>query len=68
MKCVKTKCDCGDLAQRVTKVVTQRINGPAVRHNAENYIKEGGHGGAHVFLSDLACSINIKKLKEDEDR
>merc|ERR1719473_1721557 len=54
-----------DLAQQVTEVVTQRVDGPANRHNEAHEVEGVGHGWTQIAFGHLA-RLTKKDLKEDE--
>merc|ERR1712031_22366 len=54
-----------DLAQQVTKVVTQRVDGPPKRHNDAHEVEGVGHSWTQIILGGRACGTN-KDLSEDE--
>merc|ERR1719488_444577 len=53
-----------DLTHQVTEVVTQRVDGPANRHNDAHEVEGVGHGWTQIALGCLACRTK-EDLKED---
>merc|ERR1719261_1979783 len=54
-----------DLAQQISEVVAQRVDGPADRHNEAHEVEGVGHGWTQIFRGCLACRTK-EDLKEDE--
>merc|ERR1719488_97860 len=54
-----------DLTHQITKVVTQRVDGPANRHNDAHEVEGVGAGWAQSFLGDRACRTK-EDLEENE--
>merc|ERR1719159_1099567 len=54
-----------DLAEQVSEVVAQRVDGPANRHNEAHEVEGVGHCWTQIFRGCLACRTK-EDLKEDE--
>merc|ERR1719261_347352 len=55
----------GDLAEQISEVVAQRVDGPADGHNEAHEVEGVGHGWTQIILGHLAC-LTQENLKEDE--